>query len=58
MFYVVLAPILLATFGLRSFNRSKLKQKFTINEQMYIDSIFAEIINSVSLETEEKENNV
>jgi len=58
MFYVVLAPIMLVTFGLRSFNRHKIKQKVTVTEQMYIDSIFAELINNVSLETEEKENNV
>lgn len=49
---------MLVTFGLRSFNRHKIKQKVTVTEQMYIDSIFAELINNVSLETEEKENNV
>lgn len=58
MFYVVLAPIMLVTFGLRSFNRHKIKQKFTVNEQIYIDSVFAQLVNSVSLDSEQKENNV
>jgi hypothetical protein len=58
MFYVVLAPMMLITFVLRFYNREKIKQKFTIDEQVYIDSVFAELVNTVSLDTEEKENNV
>jgi hypothetical protein len=58
MFYVVLAPMMLITFVLRVYNRKKIKQKFTIDEQVYIDSVFAELVNTVSLDTEEKENNV
>ena len=58
MFYVVLAPIMLVTFGLRSYNRHKIKQKITINEQIYIDSVFAQLVNTVSLDSEQKENNV
>jgi hypothetical protein len=58
MFYVVLAPMMLITSVLRVYNRKKIKQKFTIDEQVYIDSVFAELVNTVSLDTEEKENNV